>query len=117
MKTALGAALAASLTLAACGTVQPRHEPPPAATTSSIPAAPPAAAEEKQRPFPADSFYDLLVAEFALRRGDYQLALGNYMQQAYATRDVGVTARAARLAEFLHADRAALDAAQLWIPQ
>lgn len=67
------------------------------------------------RPFPADSFYDLLVAEFAVRRSYYDVALGNYLQQAHQTRDPGVTARATHLAQFLQADKAALDASQLWI--
>jgi len=86
--------------------------PPEAAATSPAPT--PAV---KTRPFPGDSFYDLLVAEFALRRGEYDLALGNYLQQAQATRDTEVTARAARLAQFLKADRAALEASELWVSQ
>jgi len=71
--------------------------------------------EMPTRPFPADSFHDLLVAEFAVRRNRYDLALGNYLQQAHQTRDAGVTARATRLAQYLRADNAALDAAQLWV--
>lgn len=108
--------LAGSLLLTACRTTPTdthEHESPPAAESAEP--APPVV--EKTRPFPADSFYDLLVAEFALRRGAYELALGNYMQQAHSTQDAGVTARAARLAQFLKADRAALDASQLWVSQ
>ncbi|MGK0499190.1 MAG: tetratricopeptide (TPR) repeat protein [Oceanicoccus sp.] len=71
--------------------------------------------ETPDRPFPADSLYDLLVAEFAVRRNRYDLALGNYLQQAHQTQDPGVTARATRLAQFLRADKATLDAAQLWV--
>jgi tetratricopeptide (TPR) repeat protein len=71
--------------------------------------------EPPTRPFPANSFHDLLVAEFAVRRSRYDLALGNYLQQAHQTRDAGVTARATRLAQFLQADKATLDAAQLWV--
>jgi len=63
----------------------------------------------------ADSFHELLVAEFDVRRNRYDLALGNYLQQAHQTRDAGVTARATRLAQYLRADNAALDAAQLWV--
>ena len=73
------------------------------------------ATEIPTRPFPADSFYDLLVAEFAVRRNRYDLALGNYLQQSHKTRDAGVTARATRLAQFLRADKATLDAALLWV--
>lgn len=67
------------------------------------------------RPFPDDSFHDLLVAEFALRRKRFDIALGTYLQQAHATRDKAVIARATRLAQFLQADNATLDAAQLWV--
>ncbi|MET0379560.1 MAG: tetratricopeptide repeat protein [Spongiibacteraceae bacterium] len=67
------------------------------------------------RPFPAATFYDLLVAEFALHRGEYELALGNYLEQAQATHDVAVTERATRIAQFVKSDRAALEAAKLWV--
>jgi tetratricopeptide (TPR) repeat protein len=67
------------------------------------------------RPFPDDSFHDLLVAEFAVRRKRFDIALGTYLQQAHATRDKAVIARATRLAQFLQADNATLDAAQLWV--
>lgn len=105
---AVTALLAALLT--ACGTPAPTPQPPapPVVTPEPEQARP-------QRPFPADTFGDLLVAEFALRRGAYELALGHYLQQAHNTRDIGVTSRATRLAQFLQADRAALDAAQLWV--
>lgn len=72
-------------------------------------------AEIPTRPFPDDSFHDLLVAEFAVRRKRFDIALGNYLQQAHATRDKAVIARATRLAQFLQADNATLDAAQLWV--
>ncbi len=67
------------------------------------------------RPFAAESFHDLLVAEFAVRRNRFDLALGNYLQQAHTTRDKGVTQRATRLAQYLNADKATLDSAQLWV--
>ena len=116
MKTAFGLLLIGSFLVAGCS-IHPSH--PQAAvdtsdTSATAPAAPP---EVKERPFPAESFYDLLVAEFALHRGEYDLALNNYLQQAHATGDIGVTARASRLAQFMRADRAALDAAQLWVTQ
>ncbi|HET8711815.1 MAG TPA: tetratricopeptide repeat protein, partial [Spongiibacteraceae bacterium] len=116
MTKALGFLLAGSLILAGCAIHSPHPPEPLAAEPTAAPAAAPEAPppEVKTRPFPADSFYDLLVAEFALRRGDYELALNNYQQQAHATQDEGVIARTARLAEFLKADRVALDAAELW---
>ncbi len=101
--------------LAACSSVpeQAAEVPTPQAAVSE-----PVVEEAEDiptRPFPADSFHDLLVAEFAVRRNRYDLALGNYLQQAHQTRDPGVTARATRLAQFLGADKATLDAAQLWV--
>src|SRR6478609_1149872 len=107
MKIALGLLLIGSVLVAGCslqpGPSEAATEAPAAETPA--PAPPP---EIKQRPFPADGFYDLLVAEFALHRGEYELALNNYLQQAHTIKDVGVTARASRLAQFVRADRAAL---------
>lgn len=117
MTKALGFLLVGGFILAGCA-AHPTHKPETPVAIEPVAAAPAAPAPEaKARPFPADSFYDLLVAEFALRRGDYELALNNYLQQSRATHDSGVIARTARLAEFLKADRAALDAAQLWVSQ
>jgi tetratricopeptide (TPR) repeat protein len=117
MKIALGLLLIGSVLVAGCslqpGPAETVTEAPPA--EEPVPAPPPP--EIKLRPFPADGFYDLLVAEFALHRGEYELALNNYLQQAHTIKDVGVTARASRLAQFVRADRAALDAAQLWVEQ
>jgi len=109
----LSALLAATLLLSACSS------PAPIPTEATAPAAAitaPAAEAVPipSRPFPADSFHDLLVAEFAVRRSHYELALGTYLKQAHSTRDIAVAARATRLAQFLHADNATLDAAQLW---
>ncbi len=115
MKTAFGLLLIGSFLIAGCST-HPSHAPDAVATTEPQPTPPPPAAI-KERPFPPESFYDLLVAEFALHRGAYDLALNNYLQQAHTTGDIGVTARASRLAQFMHVDRAALDAAQLWVIQ
>lgn len=67
------------------------------------------------KPFARDTLYSLLVAEFAGRRGQPELALGYYLDEARKTRDVGVIARASQLARALRKDRAALDAALLWV--
>lgn len=103
------------LALAACSTTVSKPAPPAETAVPEQAAATAKAPVVKTRPFPDDSFYDLLVAEFAVRRSYYDLALGNYLQQAHQTRDPGVTARATHLAQFLEADKAALDAAQLWV--
>ncbi|MFA7553754.1 MAG: tetratricopeptide repeat protein [Spongiibacteraceae bacterium] len=103
------------LTIVSACSTPPAPKPAEAAAPIEITQIPEEAVEVATRPFPNDSFHDLLVAEFAVRRNRYDLALGNYMQQAHQTRDAGVTARATRLAQFLSADKATLDAAQLWV--
>lgn len=121
MRPAFGIALL-GIMLSACQSnpsklpAAPDVEAATAGQSSPEPAASvPATEPEKLRPFPPDTFYDLLVAEFALHRGDYGLALGNYLEQARTTRDVGVTERAARIAQFVKSDRAAMAAAKLWV--
>ena len=126
MTKTLGFLLVGGLVLTGCTAFSSKHqqsahdhlEPPPSAVAPAqeTPTEPPAV-DVKTRPFPADSFYDLLVAEFALRRGEYDIALNNYQQQSHVTHDSGVISRTARLAEFLKADRIALDSAQLWAQQ
>ena len=66
------------------------------------------------RPFPIDTLYTLLAAELAEQRGQNDIALANYMQQAYKTRDIAVTRQATLLAQQLQAGQATLDAALLW---
>lgn len=67
------------------------------------------------RPIPADTLYDLLVAEMAGHQSNYELALENYVYQARETRDVQVTARAAQLAQFLGATDVVEEMASLWL--
>ncbi len=67
------------------------------------------------RPIPADTLYDLLVAEMAGHQNNYELALQNYVYQAQETRDIQVTARAAHLAQYLGAIEVAAQMAELWI--
>ncbi len=108
--------------LSACATT-PQPEQEPAATTDNIadihagvPGMKTASNEPEPvyRPFPEETLYALLVAEFAARREQYQLALGNYLDQAHQTQDIAVAARATRMAHFLKANRAAVDSAMLW---
>lgn len=99
------------LLMAACNTTPAKQ---PETATQAAPKTDHNKVELHNRPFPDDSFHDLLVAEFAVRRQQYDLALGHYMQQSVETRDAGVAARATRLAQFLQADNASLDAALLW---
>lgn len=71
--------------------------------------------EEPERPFPIETFYALLVAELAGSRERYDIALGNYMQQAEKTRDPDIAARATFIARYLNSRKAALTCALLWV--
>ena len=71
--------------------------------------------EANMIPFETDTLYALLVAEFAGSRERYDIALGNYVQQAHLTHDIGITARATRIASFLNEHNIALETALLWL--
>ncbi len=92
------------------------------AADSAAPASPAAPVEASseavaspERAFPDDSLYPLLVAEFALRRRRYDVALENYLEQAERLRDRGISAQTARLAQFMHRDQEAISASELWV--
>ncbi len=111
-RTPLLLALSASI-LSACSNLQQ----PKISDTDADSPTPVTEPEEKvipERPFPAETLYSLMVAELAGSRSRFDIALGNYLQQAHQTRDPGVVARATRIARFLNAHQAALEASQLW---
>ncbi len=87
--------------------------------TAIDPAAEPLSPQTKveipTRPIPDESVYPLLLAEFALRRKEYGLALDNYMQQALLLRDAGVSERTSRLAQYLQKEEQAVAATDLWV--
>ncbi|MCO6059861.1 tetratricopeptide repeat protein [Pseudomonas sp. MOB-449] len=64
--------------------------------------------------FSRETLYALLAAELAGQRNRFDIALGNYVQQANATQDPAVAERAFRIAEYLGADQAALDSSLIW---
>ncbi len=66
------------------------------------------------RPFPTQTFYDLLVAEVAGTRGKLGLALENYRHQARITRDPGVIARAVSTASYQKNNGALQELGVLW---
>ena len=109
--TALISAVLLTLLLGACSTQPAKESPEETQAEASVEKKPEKA---PSRPFPAESFQDLLIAEFAVRREQFDIALGHYVNQAHQTRDPGVINRATRLAQYLKADKAALDVAQLW---
>jgi tetratricopeptide (TPR) repeat protein len=100
--------------ISACAT-EPvaNHAAGDVAATSQAPRpvkpAPPA-----ERPFPDDSLHELLIAEFALRRREYNVALETYMAQAARLEDAGVAAHTTRLAQYLDRRPESLEAALLW---
>lgn len=71
-------------------------------------------APDEYSSFSEETLYSLLTAELAGQRNRFDIALGNYVQQAQATHDPGVAERAFRIAEYLGADQAALDSALIW---
>ena len=68
-----------------------------------------------ERSFPKDSLYKLLLAEFALRRNFYPIALSSYLEEARILRDPNLSAHTTRIASFLRESAAAKEAAQLWV--
>jgi len=69
---------------------------------------------DQSKSFEGDSLLDLLEAEIAGHRGDYQKALKNYENVAVSTMDLGVLRRAFNIAEYLKESEAALRLAKIW---
>ena len=67
-----------------------------------------------ERPIPQASVYPLLLAEFALRRRDFNTALETYLEQAEALRDPAVSAYTTHLAQYMRREREAFRAVRLW---
>src|SRR5690606_7737645 len=64
--------------------------------------------------FSQETLFALLTAELAGQRNRFDIALGNYVQQAQGTGDAGVAERAFRIAEYLGAEQPALESALIW---
>jgi tetratricopeptide (TPR) repeat protein len=107
-------ALAVLSSLAGCAGgagVQPQEPPVARAEPADQPPAPPV----PERPIPEDSVYPLLVAEFALRRRDFDTALQTYLEQADVLRDPAVSRHATHLAQYMQREREAFRAVRLWV--
>jgi tetratricopeptide (TPR) repeat protein len=115
------------LVLAGCNSIKPQNEvsePLPTQTVSDVSAVSDSTGTEPKRipkfneypvaPFKNDALYQLLVAEVAGYRGEYEIALEKYMEMATETQDAGVAARATRLANYLKRNDLALQASQIW---
>ncbi|MDD0841656.1 tetratricopeptide repeat protein [Pseudomonas sp. Gutcm_11s] len=106
------ALLTASLLLAGCQSLAPTPDGTPPvedSAASNVPAPP-----KQYASFSEETLYALLSAELAGQRNRFDIALGNYVQQANATQDPAVAERAFRIAEYLGAEQAALDTALIW---
>jgi len=64
---------------------------------------------------PPQVLYQLLVAEIAGQRGQFDVAVGNYLEATRESRDPNVAARAVRIAMFASRLDEALEAAQIWV--
>ena len=72
-------------------------------------------AKKPVRAIPDDALFPLLVAEFATRRNQLDLALEKYKALAESTQDPGILETAAKLAQFLNQDQLALDFTEQWL--
>lgn len=109
---ALGAAIAV---LAGCGSTTNTKSSQNTVPHEHTEAETPRVVTVPDREFSAETLYALLVAEMAIDRKRYDIALGNYVQQAASTQDLLVTARATRIARSLNARQSALEMSQLWL--
>lgn len=71
--------------------------------------------EAPVKPFPIDSLYDLLVADVALTRDQFDIALPKYLDQARQTGDPGVIEMAGRVANYMRDYQATLEMTLLWL--
>ena len=101
--------------LNACASSSPVTEPAPDTAAVQDSNSTDTAVEIPERALPDDSVYPLLLAEFALRRREYNVALREYAALAPVLRDHGVSAHTTHLSQYLKRDQEALEAAQLWV--
>lgn len=108
-------AAAFTVLLVACSNQQQIAQQAETTPTQEEPKQPPVRPTVANKRFTVDTLYALLVAEMAIDRKRYDIALGNYVQQATSTKDLLVTARAAHIARGLNARQSALEMSQLWL--
>lgn len=109
-------AVLATLFLVACASTETVEQTPaPISEVAAAGESTTAPVEYDTRPFPKDTLYELLVAEFALQRKRFDVALMYYLKQSVLTRDPGIASHTWRLARYLGANRQALEVAQLWV--
>lgn len=108
------ALLAALSVLGGCQSFSEMSSPdaPPAEDSQAATSEP--VAEQPSGSFSEETLYALLVAELAGQRNRFDLAMGNYSEQARITRDPAVAERAFRIAEYLGAQEEARETALIW---
>lgn len=106
--------VSSQLVLSACtsNTTQNVQEEP--VSSDALIKALPAFTIEESKSFDEDTLYSLITAELALTRGDFDLGLSNYVEQARHHRDVQIAARAAQIARILKRHPESLEMAELW---
>lgn len=62
-----------------------------------------------------DTLHDLLVAEIAAQRNEFNITLLNYLQQSHITRDPDIIRRAINAAQYLKDYEAVKEMAHLWV--
>lgn len=112
---------AAMILLAGCAAV-PAQRP---ASTAPLPVSDPAplpapeqakpAAAVASTPMPPELMYQLMLAEIAAQRGQYNVALESYLQLARSHDDAKFAERATQLALWARDDAKAREAAELWL--
>ena len=119
MRAFLFATLVASgLVGCATPTTAPITTPPSPTISESEPTTPQIESiTTEEIPIPDALLFDFLVAEFALRQGRYREALDLYQRLAEQVNDVNVSARAARIAQFLGDENAVTTLVQPWLTQ
>ena len=112
--------LAIFLWINGCATVEPEPE---VVVAEEVITTEPQVEPKQSRPrpedypvanFEEDALYELLVAEVAGYRGEYETALEKYVEIAKSSRDPGVAARATILALYLRQYQIVLTTSQIW---
>ncbi|HFD92759.1 MAG TPA: tetratricopeptide repeat protein [Gammaproteobacteria bacterium] len=93
------------------------HAGGPQATVSHGHGTAEAAASFPAMDLSADILYELLVADIAVQRQYYALAIDRYLSLAKRTGDPRITGMATRVAIYARDNRHALEAAELWVKQ
>ena len=80
----------------------------------AAPPTPPAAAPARSSSLSGEVMYKILIAEFALQRGEAAFAARAYLEAAQDAQDAGLARRATEIALFARRRATALEGARLW---